>query len=118
MLSDFKCNGVPGGGKEARKRNISIASNPVSVCQFSLPMCHIIRLSLYLTEVLVRARAHVGHVGPLGHSAVALGCIFIFFVVIEGQGEVDTPVAHLLPPDYAGLGVAAELCRQDLWIRP
>ena len=68
-----------------------------------------IRFALYLTEVLVLARADVGHVGPLRHS--------VDVVLLLVDGVVDAPVANLRPASKVGLGVAAELGRQDPWIR-
>ena len=64
-----------------------------------------IRFALYLTEVLVLARADVGHVGPLRHSVDVV--LLLSFV----DGVVDAPVAHILPASKVGLGVAAEFGR-------
>ena len=63
-----------------------------------------IRFALYLTEVLVLARADVGHVGPLRHSVDVV-------LLLSIDGVVDAPVAHILPASKVGLGVAAELGR-------
>ena len=63
-----------------------------------------IRFALYLTEVLVLARADVGHVGPLRHSVDVV-------LLLSIDGVVDAPVANLLPASKVGLGVAAKLGR-------
>ena len=72
---------------------------------FYLCLSHIIWFSLHLTEVLVLARADVGHVGPLRQSVDVV--LLLSFV----DGVVDAPVAHILPASKVGLGVAAELGR-------
>ena len=59
---------------------------------------------MHLTEVLVPARADVGHVGPLRHS---LNVVLLLSI----DGVVDAPVAHILPASKVRLRVAAELGR-------